>query len=239
MQEVSENSIDPPAPNIPSPLAAWVLLRSQSLNILSPMKNATIPAQPTPTTNQTYSPSVPISLYREVMAELQTTQAHLNALKQENRELNQENQQLRQEIENIINSVMHLQQVTGISPQSISASFATATSMPPSISPATPPEGDRLPSAANMSAKSAAAAVASSAIPFVSPFATGQPGGLSDRPEALFTEQPEPRPRRVARSPKSSEVGGLWLFVCIFLIVVSAFGVGFFVIRPFMQPDRE
>lgn len=208
------------------------------------MKNATIPANSTPPTTQTYSPSVPISLYREVMAELQTTQAHLNALKQENRELNQENQQLRQEIENIINSVMHLQQVTGISPQSISASFATATSMPPSISPATPPEGDRLPSAAtnpmkaNMSANSAAAAVASSAIPFVSPFATGQPGGLSDRPEALFTEQPEPRPRRVARSPKSSEVGGLWLFVCIFLIVVSAFGVGFFLIRPLMQ-DRK
>lgn len=214
------------------------------------MKNATIPAQPTPTTNQTYSPSVPISLYREVMAELQTTQAHLNALKQENRELNQENQQLRQEIENIINSVMHLQQVTGISHQGISPSFATASSMPPSFSPPTPPEGDRLPSAtatnpikanmsANMSANSPSTAAPAPAIPFVSPFATGQPGGLSDRSEPLFSEQQEPRPRRIARSPKSSEVGGLWLFVCIFLIVVSAFGVGFFVIRPFMQPDQE
>jgi hypothetical protein len=210
------------------------------------MKNATIPAQPTPTTNQTYSPSVPISLYREVMAELQTTQAHLNALKQENRELNQENQQLRQEIEHIINSVMHLQQVTGISHQGISPSFATASSMPPSFSQSTPPEGDRLPSAtttnpmnANISANSPSAAVPAPAIPFVSPFATGQPGGLSDRSEPLFSEQPEPRPRRIARSPKPPEIGGPWLFVCIFLIVVSAFGVGFFVIRPFMQPAQD
>lgn len=209
------------------------------------MKNATIPATSTPTTNQTYSPSVPISLYREVMAELQTTQAHLNALKQENRELNQQNQQLRQEIENIINSVIHLQQVTGIFPQGINAS-APATSIPPSISQSvsipTPQQiktDPSEPAAASSMNTPVSAAVDSSAIPFVSPFATGQPGGLSQQPEALFTEQPEPRPRRVARSPKSSEVGGLWLFICIFLIVVSAFGVGFFFIRPFMQPNQD
>ena len=166
------------------------------------------------------------------MGELQTTQAHLNALKEENRELSQENQQLRQEIEKIINSVMHLQQVTGTSYQPMSPS-----QMPPSISqpvqmPKSPPVSDRTPqSTTNPNNES-------SSLPFVSPFATGQPGGLSDDPEPLFTEQQEPRPRRVTRSPQSSELGGVWLFISIFLIVVSAFGIGFFFIRPFMQQNQ-
>jgi cobalamin biosynthesis Mg chelatase CobN len=205
------------------------------------MKNATISGNSTPTTNQPYSPSVPISLYREVMAELQTTQAHLNALKEENRELHQENQQLHQKIEQIINSVMHLQQVTGHAYQPMSSNAMPANmSQPVQMPPNTSQGSDRAnqsvspqPNSTQSNNKSESASV-----PFVSPFATGTPGGLSNDPEPLFTEQQEPRPRRVARSPKSSEVGGIWLFVSIFLIVVSAFGIGFFFIRPFIQQNQ-
>ena len=208
------------------------------------MKNATLAGNSTPATNQTYSPSVPISLYREVMAELQTTQAHLNALKEENRDLQQENQQLHQEIEQIINSVMHLQQVTGNSYQTTRAS-----QIPPSLSQAaqmparTPTAGDRTPKSPttpenikpdNINSNNDG----SSSLPFVSPFAS-EPGGLSNDPEPLFTEQQEPRPRRVSRSPKSSDVGGVWLFVSIFLIVVSCFGIGFFVFRPWIQQNQS
>ncbi len=206
------------------------------------MKNATLSGNSTPTTNQTYSPSVPISLYREVMAELQTTQAHLNALKEENSDLQQENQQLHQKIEQIINSVMHLQQVTGNSYQTTRGS-----QMPPSLSQPvqmptrTPTASDRTPkspaTAKNINLDNINSNNESSSLPFVSPFAT-EPGGLSNDPEPLFTEQQEPRPRRVARSPKASELGGIRLFVFIFVIVVSCFGIGFFVFRPLIQPNQ-
>lgn len=203
------------------------------------MKNATLSGNSTPTTNQTYSPSVPISLYREVMAELQTTQAHLNALKEENRELHQENQQLHQEIEKIINSVMHLQQVTGYSYQPMSSNaMPPSISQPVQMSPTTSQGSRPDQSTVNSQPNSTQSNSESASVPFVSPFATGTPGGLSNDPEPLFTEQQEPRPRRVARSPKSSEVGGIWLFVSIFLIVVSAFGIGFFFIRPFIQQNQ-
>lgn len=204
------------------------------------MKNATLPGNSTPTTSQTYSPSVPISLYREVMAELQTTQAHLNALKEENRELHQENQQLHQEIEQIINSVMHLQQVTGHSYQPMSSNAMPASISQPAPMPPNTSQGSasRDPSTVGSQANSTQSNSESASVPFVSPFATGAPGGLSNESEPLFTEQQEPRPRRGSRSPKSSEVGGIWLFVSIFLIVVSAFGIGFFFIRPFIQQNQ-
>jgi hypothetical protein len=62
-------------------------------------------------TGNAQSPSVPISLYREVASELQTTQTTLQSLKTQNQELTQKNQQLRLEIERVVQSALHLRQV--------------------------------------------------------------------------------------------------------------------------------
>ena len=66
----------------------------------------------TPTANtQVYSPSVPLSVYRDLATELQAVQAKLDTLNAQNQQVVQENQLLRQEIAKAVESVLRLQNV--------------------------------------------------------------------------------------------------------------------------------
>lgn len=79
------------------------------------MKSQSISNGSTPTsagTNSTpYSASVPISVYRELTAELQATKALLESTTSQYQQLTQENQILRQEIEQIVHQALRLNQV--------------------------------------------------------------------------------------------------------------------------------
>ncbi|NBD34157.1 MAG: hypothetical protein GVY17_14620 [Cyanobacteria bacterium] len=55
------------------------------------------------------TPTVPMSVYRELAGELQTTQRQLDGLKQNNQHLHQENQALRLEIKKLVQSVQQLE----------------------------------------------------------------------------------------------------------------------------------
>ena len=55
------------------------------------------------------TPTVPMSVYRELAGELQTYKNQINDLKEENRQLNQENQSLRSEIRNLMQAVKKLE----------------------------------------------------------------------------------------------------------------------------------
>jgi len=55
------------------------------------------------------TPTVPMSVYRELAGELQTHKNQINDLKEENRQLNQENQSLRSEIRNLMQAVKKLE----------------------------------------------------------------------------------------------------------------------------------
>lgn len=82
-----------------------------NVNFRAPGQSANQPqSAPTPA-GGAQSPSVPISLYREVASELQTTQTTLQSLKTQNQELTQKNQQLRLEIERVVQSALHLRQI--------------------------------------------------------------------------------------------------------------------------------
>ncbi|MGJ5672945.1 MAG: hypothetical protein ACR9NN_04915 [Nostochopsis sp.] len=70
------------------------------------------------TTTQHYSPSVPLSVYRDLAAELQAAQAKINALTAKEAQVTQENQLLRQEIAKAIQSVLQLQKLLDASSQS-------------------------------------------------------------------------------------------------------------------------
>ncbi len=54
------------------------------------------------------TPTVPMSVYRELAGELQATQKQLDGLRQENQHLQQENQTLRLEIKKLVQSVQKL-----------------------------------------------------------------------------------------------------------------------------------
>jgi hypothetical protein len=192
------------------------------------MQNATIPGTTTP---NSYSPSVPISLYREVAAELQTAKAMLESLKTHNQQLVQQNQQLRREVETVVYAAGQLQQainsaqaVTQIPiPQmplvkaNFSAQAPYPTSTPLHLSGETP-EISNIPSPLEL--------------PF--PFPEVEPTN-SHNSERLYTEEPE-RPYRLrSQSKKTPELSGIWLTVAIFLIVVAAFSAGYWVVRPVLM----
>ncbi|MCY7383810.1 MAG: hypothetical protein LH628_14730 [Microcoleus sp. CAN_BIN18] len=196
------------------------------------MQNTTLSDNTSPENSNTYSPSVPISLYREVTAELQAAQAMLDSLKTHNQQLVQQNQQLRREVETVVQVSQQLQQVVN------SAQSVTQTGMPQmpsvkfnfSVEPEPPAPAT---SRANSSVPQPPQTVA---FPFPLPEAQLTAAPMPDTlPEKLFTEVPE-TPYRVRSQPKkASDLNGLWLTIAIFLIVIAAFGTGYLVVRPLLM----
>jgi FtsZ-binding cell division protein ZapB len=196
------------------------------------MQNTTLPDNTSPENSNTYSPSVPISLYREVTAELQAAQAMLDSLKTHNQQLVQQNQQLRREVETVVQVSQQLQQVVN------SAQSVTQTGMPQmppvkfnfSVEPAPPaPATSQTNSAVPQPPQTVAFPFP---IPEPEPTAASMPQPL---PEQLFTEVPEIPYRLRSKPKKASDLSGLWLAIAIFLIVIAAFGAGYLVVRPLLM----
>ncbi len=163
-----------------------------------------------------HAPSVPISLYREVATELKATQSKIEALTQQNQQLTQQNQQLRVEIERVVQSALQLRQVAD----------AHTPVANPSLPSTTPLQGLEL--------------------HFQQPAPPNAPvplpdGNNPDKPEPklvskpLFVEQ-DSKPRNMP-TERTTEMGGWWLAIVIFLIIVTAFGTGFLIVRPLL-PSR-
>ena len=199
------------------------------------MQNTTLPDNTSPENSNSYSPSVPISLYREVTAELQAAQAMLDSLKTHNQQLVQQNQQLRREVETVVQVSQQLQQVVN------SAQSVTQTGMPqmPSVKfnfSVQPPPPAPATSQTNSAVPQATPALQTVAFPFPLPEAEPTvPPMPQPLPEKLFAEVPE-TPYRVRSQPKkASDLSGLWLAIAIFLIVIAAFGAGYLVVRPLLM----
>jgi hypothetical protein len=180
--------------------------------------------------------SVPISVYRELAAELQATHVMLESLNTKNQQLTQQNHQLRKEVERVVQLGLNLQHWV---------------ETPPSIDPINSDLN------ANVNAN---VNVGHSATPFVVPSSLRQPTPNSPSPEAaavasaiaaklrtsdsldglsssLFTEEVAlPHSSTDTKSPK--DFSGLWLTITILLIVISAFGAGFLVMKPFLSGNR-
>ncbi|MGA7935296.1 MAG: hypothetical protein WCA35_17230 [Kovacikia sp.] len=185
-------------------------------NAKPPMPNAKPSGSPNPPANNPYSPSVPISLYREVATELQSTKTQIDSLKLQNQELVQQNQHLRLEIERVVQTALKLRQVA----DSFQAGKLGADSLPtPEVEihfenppvPATPPTS---PQQIEMET----------------------PEFLPATPpkKKLVIEQQPPQTRRKAQSERPSEISGWWLMLTIVVIVVTAFGTGFLIVRPLL-----
>lgn len=183
---------------------------TSNVNARSNTQSIPAPSSPAPTTAP-QAPSVPISLYREVSSELQTTRTNLSSLKTQNQELVQKNQQLRLEIERVVQSALHLRQM-------VDPTWGAAE-------PLAPLEADlrSLP----------APAIAPSEITVSRGKQLTPPASV---PEKQFTSQ-EGQKRAIAPSEATAEIGTWWLVLVIFLIVLSAFGMGFLIVRPLL-PSR-
>ncbi len=195
----------------------------------TPSAKATPPARGT-----AQAPAVPLSLYREVANELQTAKSDLHSLKTENQQLIQQNQQLRLEIERVVQSTLHLRQLADSyrSGQGTLETFSSHLEALDFNAPAIAPAHDSLDSTA---AKLASASEATHLISATSaneiPDAPASPA-----PTRVLTGQ-ESQPHPIAAVENSGEISTWWLVLVVCLIVVSAFGTGFLIVRPLL-PSR-
>lgn len=191
------------------------------------MRNHTVPGSHHQAGSSTYAPSVPISVYRELAAELQTAQVMMNSLKAQNQQLLNHNQQLRLEIERVVQSSLHLRQIAdSLQPVPLheleiprsepEVWFETSLPQPQVVQPPRPtPKPSAPPSSKH-------------------PPAMSPPTAEPHRQPKLVTEQEEPRNRRPSPPEHSRDLGGIGLTIAILLIIVTAFGAGFAIVRPFL-----
>ena len=190
------------------------------------MRSSTTSDHKPPTATHTYSPSVPLSVYRELAAELQAAEAMLDSCNAQNQHLAKQNQQLRQEISKAVQSVLHLQQVV----DSTGAVNYTYKNYP---TPDFRAKLSRPVSGSRPIHRSSRPPLTIQRVEGSSPFQTKEAGsGFSEK---VFTEQEEGRYRRRSQSESPSQISSWSLAIAILLIVATAFGAGYLIVRPLLQ----
>ncbi|MGD1713825.1 hypothetical protein [Dapis sp. BLCC M172] len=192
------------------------------------MQNISTSGKNGPLSENNYSPSVPISLYREATAELQAAQIKLESLKVHNEQLMQQNQKLRIEIEKVINSAMQLQEALNAAQSVTQVAQPQIPSFPDSQSTNTISSNYL---SSNFKVDAPEISSSSPSLPFTDPKPTDP-----DFPEHLFTEESDKsRYSRFSSSTQVSNLNRIWLVVAVCLIVITAFGAGYWVVRPILN----
>ena len=160
-----------------------------------------------------YSPSVPVSVYRELAAELQATKAMVDSLSAQNTHLTNQNHILRQNIHQMVQVALQLGHHAGVAhPAEVEMTLA--------------PPVTELPSQGQPQA------IQSVAEPKPRPLKRTK-AGLSK----VFTEQTGENRRYSLEASTSGSLSTLWLIVSIAIIILTAFGAGFLIMRPLIN-DR-
>jgi hypothetical protein len=198
------------------------------------------------------APSVPISVYRELATELRATQAMVDSLTQQNQQLNQQNQVLRQEMIRFADSAARLKQAIEVSqpqavePESIVRPVTTSLGVEGPAMAATYPMAEEpsasLPERLSESVGEGVSSLASQFTQMVKPKAKKAakmpPKRPQPAPQRLYTEERIDASRPGQLSQRSSDLSGLWLAATILLIVISAFGAGFLIMKPLLNNSR-
>ena len=253
-----------------------------------------------------YAPSVPMSVYRELAAELRANKAVIDSLNDRNQQLLEQNQRLKQEIHSVVQATLNLGQFAGVAqPAQRSGTSSTgAESFPSKISPntlaklvraqsqarteipaerelsyaepspletsapepkakkTTIPPRNRVPrpipqasAAPSVALKSAnhvpvdsadlrppappkrairKKKVRSQSAPGVQSSVSLAQQTDTAKPK-LFTEQVGEYRSSALDSQEEKEIGGIWLILSVILIIVTAFGAGFLIMKPLLN----
>lgn len=194
---------------------------TSNVNPQPPARTAKASGQPASSASA-YSPSVPISLYREVTAELQASKSTVEALKAQNQQLAKQNNYLRQEVEKAALTTLHLRQVvSNLPPVNMDLPQTSSVEVVPNLEArfsGSPTSRPPAPTSERYSLESSEA-------PFLSN-------------DLVFEQESQPR-RRIQVEKRSTELSGWWLGLIIFAIVISAFGTGFLIVRPLLPSGNK
>lgn len=180
------------------------------------MQSSTNPVPKHSSKQNSYSPGVPLSVYRELAADLQAAQAMLNSLNAQNQQLAIQNQQLRQEIEKVVQYVMHLQRVVDAIPvHPVDAYHPNRQSKLRSNRPSSP---RFIHQGSHQHSKASVATSKASANRFTQVEEVEQDGY-----------------RRRFQAESASGISGGRLLIAILLVIFTAFGAGYFLVRPLLS----
>ena len=166
-----------------------------------------------------YAPSVPVSVYRELAAELQATKAMVDSLSAQNKHLHAQNHLLRQNIHQMVQVALQLGHHAGVAhPAEAEMTFFS----PPPLDLQPHPQAelqDQPP-----------------VIDEPSPKPSRRPRAKGDLSK-VFTEQTGENRHYSLDSSASGSLSTLWLIASIAIIILTAFGAGFLIMRPLIN-DR-
>jgi hypothetical protein len=171
-------------------------------------------------------------VYRELATELKTTQTMVESLTRQNQQLTRQNQLLRQEIHRFVQSAEQLGQFAGVPPQESIAAPDSLT-IP---SPEDPSDENRFtpPSSPSPTQDSALAPRERGSQKPPRSLPPPQPEAAAPRVK-LFTEQRDDFRRSPSSTGPGQDLGNLWLVTTILLVVFTAFGAGFLIMRPLLN----
>ncbi len=165
-------------------------------------------------------PSVPIAIFRELSADLQATHANIESLQAENFELAAQNQQLRHNLEQL---AAQTQEVVQRFRHTAIGSAADDTLMLDELGF----------DAESATTRSQVLDQLYRALPGYAPETDERPKAKARPPQ--FSSQ-APLPTRFAPVASDADLSGWKLTLVMGLIVFSAFGAGFLVVRPLLAP---
>ncbi|KAF3887608.1 MULTISPECIES: hypothetical protein [Nostocales] len=173
---------------------------------------------PSSATTPSYSPSVPLSVYRDLTSELHAVRANLDSLSAQNQQLVQENELLRQEISKAVESILHLQKLVDSQPK---VSYYQA---PP------PSSHDSKPHAKRQMAQHNAKKQVVRPRPLV---VTNEVEVDIPTPQSVYVEEQEAS-YYLQDEPEPSQLNSWWFIVAILFIIVMGFGAGYLIVRPLL-----
>jgi hypothetical protein len=148
----------------------------------------------------------------------------LDSLNAQNQQLVKQNQQLREEVAKVLHSAQHLQQV-------VDAFRPVSGVEVPRSKPVMQPEPRPVPPPPRPTATAPA-------VEFPPPPQEPVPMPPPYR-ETMVIEHEETRSRRTSHSEGLSDVNGWVLVLAILLIVLTAFGTGFLIVRPLLNNNNR
>jgi TolA-binding protein len=171
--------------------------------------------------NSDFSPSqphlpsaVPISVYKELAAELQATRAMIESLNNRNQQLVQQNQMIRQEVERVVQASFNLQQIVDFTTPPENGLNQTIADLSASLNPGLAPSPQNH-------------------LPMESDPLQVSPGARPPFNE-LFTEEPS-RPQSIQK--QSKDLGNMGILLTVLIVVLTAFGLGFLAVKQLL-PSR-
>jgi len=165
-----------------------------------------------------YSPSVPVSVYRELALELQAVQAKFDIATTHNQKLIQENQELRQEITKVIKGFAYLQKLvdSSVLPGSHPPLYdhTPVTNTPQHLDTgASPPRKNS----------------SNTQQPAVSPPIISAPTLMAEKEIRYYSNS----------ESNLNNLSGWWLVLAIFLIILTGFSAGYFFVHPLFQHQNH